>query len=170
MKKRSTISTGQSLLETDCLEEPFYTKESPGLVRRKTKGIRPILTPRHSERALLTDSTSSSNKSDKAQGKLSGIVSWFRGSKSKTSIDIESAAFPPELSASFSQKGYLSATTIRGRSSDAFGRSLFRAKRRFERKFGRFGIGKGKKNTQNGEDSSGNCKKILLSFKFKFFK
>lgn len=60
-------------METECLEEPFYTKESPGLVRRKTKGIRPILTPRHSERALLTDSTSSSNKSEAERGKLKGI-------------------------------------------------------------------------------------------------
>lgn len=95
------------------------------------------------------------------------IVSWFRRTKGKTSIDLEAANFVSDLSTSFSQKSYLSATTIRDRSSDAFGKSLFRAKRRFERKFG---IGKRKKNVQCGDDPSANCKSDLCLVLKRYYK
>lgn len=52
------------------MEEHFFSKDSPGIMKRK--GVRPILTPRHSEKALLSDSTSSSDKTQTG-GKLSGI-------------------------------------------------------------------------------------------------
>lgn len=42
----------------------------------KRKGARPILTPRHSEKALLSDSTSSSDKTQTG-GKLSGIGNYL---------------------------------------------------------------------------------------------
>lgn len=58
-------------METETLEEQCRVSQSPiGNLRRKGGTIRPTLTQRHSERALLSDSTSSSGNS---VGKISGI-------------------------------------------------------------------------------------------------
>lgn len=112
-------------------------------MRRKIT-TRPALTPRQSERALLSDSTSSSERT--SVGKLGGIVRWFRGSKDRCSIDIEAADFPFRKS------------PLNPRATEGIGRSIQRARRRVERRLGRFGLGKGKKKVSGTEESSNACK------------
>uniref|UniRef100_A0A1B0CSU9 Uncharacterized protein n=2 Tax=Lutzomyia longipalpis TaxID=7200 RepID=A0A1B0CSU9_LUTLO len=152
-KKRSTSSTCASLLETsETYEEPFRHSQSPlSNLRRKTASVRPTLTPRHSERALLSDSTSSSERN--SGGKLGGIVRWFRGSKDRCSIDLETGTLAPDIMASFARQ---SSFKLQGRrSGEGLGRSLQRARRRVERRLGRFGIGKGKKKVGGTEEAPG---------------
>lgn len=153
----------QSLLETaETFEEPpFRYSQSPlSNLRRKTASVRPTLTPRHSERALLSDSTSSSERN--SGGKLGGIVRWFRGnSKDRCSIDLETGAIAPDLAATFARQ---SSFKLQGRrSGDGLGRSLQRARRRVERRLGRFGIGKGKKKIGGTEEVTGSCKFPILA-------
>ncbi|XP_037051116.1 protein unc-80 homolog isoform X4 [Bradysia coprophila] len=151
-KKRSTSSTCASLLEAEGIEDQYRVSQSPlSNLRRKGATIRPTLTPRHSERALLSDSTSSSERN--SVGRLSGIVRWFKGSsKERCSIDLESGV-GPELAASFIRHGSLK---IQGRrAGEGLGRSLLRARRRVERRLGRIGIGKGKKKVTGTEEVAG---------------
>lgn len=124
-------------------------------MRKKATTIRPMLTPRHSERALLSDSTSSSERN--SVGRLSGIVRWFRRpSKDRCSVDLESGGIGPDLAASFIRHGSLK---IQGRrAGEGLGRSLQRARRRVERRLGRMGIGKGKKKVSGTEEVTGSCK------------
>ncbi|XP_059612441.1 protein unc-80 homolog isoform X4 [Phlebotomus argentipes] len=166
-KKRSTSSTCanfQSLLETsETFEEPFRHSQSPlSNLRRKTASVRPTLTPRHSERALLSDSTSSSERN--SGGKLGGIVRWFRGSKDRCSIDLETGAIAPDLAASFARQGSFNLKSRR--SGDGLGRSLQRARRRVERRLGRFGIGKGKKKIGGTEEVTGSYLSRRSSYEF----
>ncbi|XP_037920959.1 protein unc-80 homolog [Hermetia illucens] len=153
-KKRSTSSTcAVSLLETENLEEQCRISQSPlGNLRRKATSIRPTLTPRHSERALLSDSTSSSERN--SVGRLSGIVRWFRGaSKERCSVDLESGIFNPDLASTFIRHGSLK---VQGRrTGEGIGRSLQRARRRVERRLNRIGIGKGKKKVGGTEEAAG---------------
>lgn len=123
--------------------------------------VRPILTPRHSERALLSDSTSSSERN--SVGRLSGIVRWFRrSSKERCSVDLESGGIGPDLAASFIRHGSLK---IQGRrAGEGLGRSLQRARRRVERRLGRMGIGKGKKKVSGTEEVAGSCKRTFEYF------
>ncbi|XP_055525794.1 protein unc-80 homolog isoform X1 [Wyeomyia smithii] len=160
-KKKSTSSTCafvplllQSLLETEGLEEHCRISQSPlSNIRRKGAPPRPTLTPRHSERALLSDSTSSSERN--SVGRLSGIVRWFRGSKDRESIDLESGPIgSSEITTSFMRKGSLN-FQARARATEGIGRSIQRARRRVERRLNRFGIGKGKKKMGGTEDVSG---------------
>ncbi|XP_058813943.1 protein unc-80 homolog isoform X3 [Topomyia yanbarensis] len=153
-KKKSTSSTCASLLETEGLEEHCRASQSPlSNLRRKGAPPRPTLTPRHSERALLSDSTSSSERN--SVGRLSGIVRWFRGSKERESIDLESGVMgSSEITTSFMRKGSLN-FQARARATEGIGRSIQRARRRVERRLGRFGIGKGKKKMGGTEDVSG---------------
>ena len=142
------------MLETEGLEDTCRISQSPlGNLRRKGMG-RPMLTPRHSERALLSDSTSSSERN--SLGRLSGIVRWFRGTtKARCSVDLEAGTIPPDITTSFMRHGSLK---IQGRrAGEGIGRSLQRAKRRVERRLGRLGIGKGKKKTGGTEEVSGSC-------------
>ncbi|KAG5670539.1 hypothetical protein PVAND_000795 [Polypedilum vanderplanki] len=141
-KKRSTSSACASLLETDGAEE--QVRQSPlATVRRKTQ--RPTLTPRHSERTLLNDSAS-----DRASlSRLTGLARWFRSTRDQ-SVDIEAGA--TEMSA------YLRKSSVgsnRGRPNDGIGRQFQRARRRVERRLGRFGLGKGKKKVGGIEEISG---------------
>lgn len=110
------------------------------------------MTPRHSERALLSDSTSSSERN--SLGRLSGLVRWFRGTpKEASSIDLEIGSLNPEISSSFMR--HASLKIQRGRSSDGIGRSIQRAKRRVERRLNRFGgIVKGKKKVGGIEETA----------------
>jgi len=110
------------------------------------------LTPRHSERALLSDSTSSSERN--SLGRLSGLVRWFRGTpKEASSIDLEIGSLNPEISSTFMR--HASLKIQRGRSSDGIGRSIQRAKRRVERRLNRFGgIVKGKKKVGGIEETA----------------
>lgn len=144
----------QSLLETEPCEEHYKSSQSPlSNFRRRTTGIRPMLTPRHSERALLSDSTSSSERN--SLGRLSGLVRWFRGApKEASSIDLEIGSLNPEVSSTFMR--HASMKIQRGRSSDGVvGRSIQRAKRRVERRLGRFGgIVKGKKKVGGTEETA----------------
>lgn len=161
-KKKSTSSTCafvplllQSLLETEGLEEHCRASQSPlSNYRRKGLPTRPTLTPRHSERALLSDSTSSSERN--SVGRISGIVRWFRGSKDRESIDLESGPMggSTEIQTSFMRKGSLT-FQARTRATDGIGKSIQRARKRVERRLGRFGIGKGKKKMGGTEDVSG---------------
>ncbi|XP_038122393.1 protein unc-80 homolog isoform X5 [Culex quinquefasciatus] len=159
-KKKSTSSTCASLLETEGLDpEHCRISQSPiysANLRRKGAPTRPTLTPRHSERALLSDSTSSSERN--SVGRLSGIVRWFRGgSKDRESIDLESQSGvmgSSEIANTFMRKGSLS-FHARTRATEGIGRSIQRARRRVERRLGRFGIGKGKKKMDGKEDVSG---------------
>lgn len=147
--------SSQSLLEAEGIEDQYRVSQSPlSNLRRKGATIRPTLTPRHSERALLSDSTSSSERN--SVGRLSGIVRWFKGSsKERCSIDLESGV-GPELAASFIRHGSLK---IQGRrAGEGLGRSLQRARRRVERRLGRIGIGKGKKKVAGTEEVAGSCK------------
>lgn len=107
------------------------------------------MTPRQSERTLLTDSPSSDRQSF---SRLSGLARWFRGSKDQ-SIDIE-AGGGTEMS-SYMRKS--SVGSNRGRGSEGIGRSFLRARRRVERRLGRMGIGKGKKKVGGIEEISGSC-------------
>lgn len=160
----------QSLLETDGLEDQCRISQSPlGHVRHhhhKKQGgggsssssaaVRPMLTPRHSERALLSDSTSSSERNSSV-GRLSGIVRWFRrSSKERCSVDLESG-IGPDLAASLIRQGSLKIHQGR-RAGDGLGRSIQRARRRVERRLGRMGIGKGKKKVSGTEEVLGSCK------------
>lgn len=148
----------QSLLETEGLEEHCRASQSPlSNYRRKGLPTRPTLTPRHSERALLSDSTSSSERN--SVGRISGIVRWFRGSKDRESIDLESGPMggSTEIQTSFMRKGSLT-FQARTRATDGIGKSIQRARKRVERRLGRFGIGKGKKKMGGTEDTSGSCK------------
>lgn len=153
----------QSLLETDGLEDQCRISQSPlSHVRSKkgSAGVRPMLTPRHSERALLSDSTSSSERNNSV-GRLSGIVRWFRrSSKERCSVDLESG-IGPDLAASLMRQGSLKIQGGR-RAGDGLGRSLQRARRRVERRLGRMGIGKGKKKVSGTEEVLGSCKFIIL--------
>ncbi|KXJ74140.1 hypothetical protein RP20_CCG014272 [Aedes albopictus] len=154
-KKKSTSSTCASLLETEGLEEHCRASQSPlSNYRRKGLPTRPTLTPRHSERALLSDSTSSSERN--SVGRISGIVRWFRGSKDRESIDLESGPMggSTEIQTSFMRKGSLT-FQARTRATDGIGKSIQRARKRVERRLGRFGIGKGKKKMGGTEDTSG---------------
>ena len=108
---------------------------------------RPTLTPRHSERALLSDSTSSSERN--SVGRLTGLARWFRSSKDRASIDIEAGS---EMSA-YPRKSSLSSQ--RGRSQDGIGRTFQKARRRVERRFNRFGLGKRHKKLGGQEEVSG---------------
>ncbi|KAH8363403.1 hypothetical protein KR084_009623 [Drosophila pseudotakahashii] len=154
LKKRSTSSAcAVSLLETEACEEHYKTSQSPlSNFRRRTTGVRPTLTPRHSERALLSDSTSSSERN--SLGRLSGLVRWFRGTpKEASSIDLEIGSLNPEISSTFMR--HASLKIQRGRSSDGIGRSIQRAKRRVERRLNRFGgIVKGKKKVGGIEETA----------------
>ncbi|XP_068157117.1 protein unc-80 homolog [Drosophila tropicalis] len=153
LKKRSTSSACASLLETETCEEHYKTSQSPlSNFRRRTTGVRPTLTPRHSERALLSDSTSSSERN--SLGRLSGLVRWFRGTpKEASSIDLEIGSLNPEISSTFMR--HASLKIQRGRSSDGIGRSIQRAKRRVERRLNRFGgIVKGKKKVGGIEETA----------------
>lgn len=89
------------------------------------------------------------------------LVRWFRGSKDKRdkcSVDIETGAFASEIS-TFSRKSSMCTQQARGsRPNDGIGRSLQRARRRVERRLGRFGIGKGKKKVTGQDDTCGSCK------------
>lgn len=137
----------QSLLETDGMDD---SRHSPlGNMRRK---MRPTLTPRQSERALLSgDSTSSSERN--SVGRLSGIARWFRSSKDRSSVDLEAGS---EMAA-YMRKSSLNSQ--RGRvPAEGIGRSLQRARRRVERRLGRLGLGKGKKKVGGQEEVSGSCK------------
>lgn len=87
-------------------------------------------------------------------------VRWFRGSKDRCSIDIE-AGMAPEFTANFMRKGSLN-LQARARATEGIGRSLQRARRRVERRLGRFGIGKGKKKVGGTEEVSGSCKYYLI--------
>lgn len=134
-------------------------------LRRKTQSIRPTLTPRHSEKTLLSDSNSSSERL--SSGRFSGIVRWFKGSNSK---DINSpnmehvGVLGPELAATFLRHGSLKGR----RGGDGIGKSLQRAKRRVERRLGRFG--KGKKKASGSEEAVGSCKwEILWNSNWKSF-
>lgn len=130
------------------------SRHSPlGNIRRK---MRPTLTPRQSERALLSgDSTSSSERN--SVGRLSGIARWFRSSKDRSSVDLEAGS---EMAA-YMRKSSLNSQ--RGRvPAEGIGRSIQRARRRVERRLGRLGLGKGKKKVGGQEEVSGSCK---LSFK-----
>lgn len=90
-------------------------------------------------------------------GRLSGIVRWFRGSKDRESIDLESGAMgSSEITTSFMRKGSLN-FQARTRATEGIGRSIQRARRRVERRLNRFGIGKGKKKMGGTEDVSGSC-------------
>lgn len=136
----------QSLLETEGADD--QVRQSPlATVRRKNQ--RPTLTPRQSERTLLTDSPSSDRQSF---SRLSGLARWFRSSKDQ-SIDIE-AGGGTEM-ASYMRKS--SVGSNRGRGSEGIGRSFLRARRRVERRLGRLGIGKGKKKVGGIEEISGSC-------------
>lgn len=115
-------------------------------MRRKI-AQRPTLTPRHSERALLSDSTSSSERN--SVGRLSGLARWFRSSKDRSSVDIEAGS---EMCA-YMRKSSLGSQ--RGRGSDGIGRQFARARRRVERRLNRFGLGKGKKKVGGQEEVSG---------------
>ncbi|XP_017847563.1 protein unc-80 homolog [Drosophila busckii] len=154
LKKRSTSSAcAVSLLETEPIEEHYKSSQSPlSNFRRRTTGVRPTLTPRHSERALLSDSTSSSERN--SLGRLSGLVRWFRGApKEASSIDLEIGSLNPEISSTFMR--HASLKIQRGRSSDGIGRSIQRAKRRVERRLNRFGgIVKGKKKVGGIEETA----------------
>lgn len=142
--------TQQSLLETDGADE--QVRQSPlATVRRKTQ--KPTLTPRQSERALLSESAAIT--SDRASiARLGGLARWFRSSKDQCSIDIEAGTDM----AAYMRKSSLGSQ--RGRGSEGIGRSFQRAKRRVERRLGRLGIGKGKKKVGGIEEVSGSCKKI----------
>lgn len=118
-------------------------------LRRKTAIIRPTLTPRHSEKALLSDSNSSTERN--SVGRLGGIVRWFRGSKERSSIHMEPGVLGPDLAATFMRHGSL-------KSGRRNGFSLQKARRRVERRLGRFGIGKGKKKIGSTEDCPGSRK------------
>ncbi|XP_058983125.1 protein unc-80 homolog isoform X2 [Musca domestica] len=154
LKKRSTSSAcAVSLLETEPCDEHYKTSQSPlSNFRRRTTGIRPTLTPRHSERQLLSDSTSSSERN--SLGRLSGLVRWFKGTpKEASSIDLEIGSLNPEMSTTFVR--HPSLKIQRGRSSDGIGRSIQRAKRRVERRLNRFGgIVKGKKKQGGIEETA----------------
>ncbi|XP_030370602.1 protein unc-80 homolog [Scaptodrosophila lebanonensis] len=153
LKKRSTSSACASLLETEPCDDHYKTSQSPlSNFRRRTTGVRPTLTPRHSERALLSDSTSSSERN--SLGRLSGLVRWFRGApKEASSIDLEIGSLNPEISSTFMR--HASLKVQRGRSSDGIGRSIQRAKRRVERRLNRFGgIVKGKKKVGGIEETA----------------
>lgn len=106
---------------------------------------RPTLTPRHSERALLSDSTSSSERN--SVGRLTGLAKWFRSSKDR-SVDVEAGS---EMMA-YMRKSSLSSQ--RGR-QEGIGRSFQKARRRVERRLNRFGLGKGKKKVGGQEEVSG---------------
>ncbi|XP_041761318.1 protein unc-80 homolog isoform X1 [Anopheles merus] len=157
-KKKSTSSTCVivpfllQLLETEGFEEPSRASQSPlSNLRRKGPQVRPTLTPRHSERALLSDSTSSSERN--SVGRLTGIVRWFRRSKDRESVDLESgilAASGSDSMANFMRKGSLNFQT-RNRATEGIGRSIQKAKRRLNR----LGLGKGKKKTGGTEDVGG---------------
>lgn len=127
------------------MEDQSRVSQSPLSNMRRKIAARPTLTPRQSERALLSDSTSSSERN--SVGRLSGIVRWFRGSKDRCSIDIEAA----DLSA-------FRKNSLNPRATEGIGRSIQRARRRVERRLGRFGLGKGKKKVGGTEESSGACK------------
>lgn len=138
----------QSLLETEATDDQFRHSQSPLSNMRRKIAQRPTLTPRHSERALLSDSTSSSERN--SVGGLTGLARWFRSSKDRSSVDIEAGA---EMSA-YMRKSSLSSQ--RGRGSEGIGRSFQRARRRVERRLNRFGLGKGKKKMGGGgEEVSG---------------
>lgn len=142
----------QSLLETEGFDDQLRVSQSPlGNMRRKMTS-RPTLTPRQSERALLSDSTSSSERN--SVGRLSGIVRWFRGSKDRCSIDLEASDFPSLRKSSLNPR------------PDSIGRSIQRAKRRVERRLGQIGLGKRKKKVGGQEEIAGACKKILNQSKF----
>ncbi|XP_039948637.1 protein unc-80 homolog isoform X7 [Bactrocera tryoni] len=154
LKKRSTSSAcAVSLLETEPCEEHYKSSQSPlSNFRRRTTGVRPTLTPRHSERALLSDSTSSSERN--SLGRLSGLVRWFRSTpKEASSIDLEIGSLNPEITSTFIR--HASLKIQRGRTSDGIGRSIQRAKRRVERRLNRFGgIVKGKKKAGGIEETA----------------
>lgn len=61
-----------------------------------------------------------------------------------------------EIANTFMRKGSLS-FHARTRATEGIGRSIQRARRRVERRLGRFGIGKGKKKMDGKEDVSGSC-------------
>lgn len=149
-KQQSHEFYSQSLLETEGAEE--QVRQSP-LANVRRKNQRPTLTPRHSERALLTDSPSSSDRA--SYSRLTGLARWFRNSKDQSSVDIEAG----EMSA------YLRKSSVgsnRGRSTEGIGRSFLRARRRVERRLGRLGIGKGKKKVGGTEEGvSGSCEIYL---------
>ncbi|XP_050101355.1 protein unc-80 homolog isoform X2 [Anopheles aquasalis] len=162
-KKKSTSSTCVivpfllQLLETEGFDEPYRASQSPlSNLRRKGPQVRPTLTPRHSERALLSDSTSSSERN--SVGRLTGIVRWFRRSKDRdSSIDLESGimgASGSDSMSNFMRKGSLNFQT-RSRATEGIGRSIQKAKRRVERRLNRLGIGKGKKKAGGTEDTTG---------------
>lgn len=130
-------------------------------VRRKV--TRPTLTPRHSERALLTDSITTSERA--SFSRLTGLARWFRSSKDQCSVDVESGSGADM--AAYLRKSSLSSQ--RGRGSEGIGRSFLRARRRVERRLGRMGIGKGKKKVGGIEEVSGSCKSIK-HFNFHFSK
>lgn len=132
-------------METEGADEQF--RQSPLSNMRRKIAQRPTLTPRHSERALLSDSTSSSERN--SVGRLTGLARWFRSSKDRSSVDVEAGS---EMAA-YMRKSSLGSQ--RGRNSEGIGRSLQRARRRVERRLNRFGLGKGKKKVGGPEEVSG---------------
>lgn len=152
------MSLPQSLLETENGEEGGTARQSPmSNLRRKTQSNRPTLTPRHSEKTLLSDSNSSSERL--STGRFSGIVRWFKGGNSKdinTSNMDHVGVLGPELAASFMRHGSLKGR----RGGEGIGKSLQKAKRRVERRLGRFG--KGKKKANGAEEAQGSCKWIFI--------
>lgn len=135
-------------METDGVDE--QVRQSP-LANVRRKAQKPTLTPRHSERALLSESTAISGE----RRSMGRIARWFRSSKDQCSVDIEAGADM----AAYMRKSSLGSQ--RGRGSEGIGRSFLRARRRVERRLGRLGIGKGKKKVGGIEEVSGSCKKFF---------
>lgn len=143
-------------METDVVDEQI--RQSP-LTNVRRKIPRPTLTPRQSERALLSDSSSSERASF---SRLTGLARWFRTSKDQCSIDIESGG--SELGA-YLRKSSVGSQRGRG-GSQGIGRSFQRARRGVERRLGRLGIGKGKKKVGGIEEVSGSCKKNFKNLNY----
>jgi protein unc-80 len=138
----------QSLLETDGGDDQYRQSPLTNMRRRITQ--RPTLTPRQSERTLFHETTTNSDRNSFT--KLSSLARWFRSSRDRSSVDLESgsemAAYMRKSSLG-SQRGTTRAT------NEGIGRSIQRAKRRVERRLNRFGLGKGKKKVGGIEEISG---------------
>lgn len=137
----------QSLLETDGGDDQY--RQSPLTNMRRKIAQRPTLTPRQSERTLFHETTTNSDRNSFT--KLSSLARWFRSSRDRSSMDLESGTEMAYMRKSSlgSQRG-----TTRT-NNEGIGRSIQRAKRRVERRLNRFGLGKGKKKVGGIEEISG---------------
>ncbi|XP_071051603.1 protein unc-80 homolog isoform X3 [Onthophagus taurus] len=150
-KKKSTSSTCASLLETEGDEVSKASQSPLSNIRKKHH----TLTPRQSEKALMSEASTSKAK---PKSKLGGFVSWFkRGDGTDSSDNHDSTETVTDTQSFVRQpaKMYHQKDSVKSTSSGNVGHTLQKAKKRVEDRFNKFVLKKGKKKDGSTDESPG---------------